>query len=590
MTPASWWGEGLAPHVRWPGVVRVIDASWDAAASRWTSDDGRFYFDTDSADRAEAFFTKFLRHPMGPLANTPFHLRDDQRYLVRALAGWKHAATGRRRFSIVFVAIPKGSGKSLFASGLALYFTFFDGEPGPEGHVVAGDRAQARIVFDGIKTLIAKHPRLAAHFSVLRDRISRRNDPTAYVQVLSSDAPTKHGLRPHVIAFDEFHVQRSRDLYDTLVRGLGKRAQPILLMITTAGDNRESVCYEEWQIALRVISGEIADDRYLPFVLALRNDEDWTDLKAIARVNPGYGVSMQSDYFAAEIAAAQVEPRKRNSFLKLHCNRWVSSATAWLPIEWWDACDAALPSDDVLRTLPVAAGLDMAQKIDLTAFVLVFRQRLDGPAIESEAVVGEKDATLTIAVSLNYRVIVLPMFWLPEETMRDHERDEAMPYTEWRDRGFLRVTPGAVIDYSRIVADIRAMVARFPNLARGLIGYDPAFATDIAQNLERAGLTAQEVLGNYAHMSEPCAVLEALVKAGRVVHGGHALLRQHVSTVAVKQDGVGRVMPVKPTNRSARQHIDGVVALLMGLKALATVQDQQPRYIYGIYPSVAAAR
>jgi phage terminase large subunit-like protein len=299
---------------------------------------------------------------------------------------------------------------------------------------------------------------------------------------------------------------------------------------------------------------------------------------------------MQASYFAAEIAAAQVEPRKRNSFLQLHCNRWVSSATAWLPIEWWDACDAALPPDDVLRALPVAAGLDMAQKIDLTAFVLVFRQRLDEPAVEAGAVVGEKDAAQTIALSLNYRAIVLPLFWLPEETMRQHERDEAMPYAEWRERGFLRVTPGAVIDYSQIVADIRALVERFPNLRRGLVGYDPAFATDVAQNLDRAGLTAQEVLTSYAHMSEPCAVLEALIKARRVVHGGHALLRQHVSTVAVKQDGVGRVRPVKPTNRSARQHIDGVVALLMGLKALATVQDQQPRYLYGVFPTGAAAR
>jgi phage terminase large subunit-like protein len=590
MTPTSWWGEGPEPTTRWPGAVREIPAVWSSAQSRWESPDGTFAFDEAAASKAEGFFPKFLRHPMGPLAGTPFTLRADQRYLVRALSGWKSTQTGRRRFSKVFVALPKGNGKSMFVSGLSLYYTFFDGEAGPEGHVVAGDRLQARIVFDAIKVLINQHPKLASHFTVLRDRVTKRGAPSDYIQVLSSDAPTKHGLRPHVIAFDEFHVQPDRELFDTLVRGLGKRAQPILLMITTAGSDLESICFEEWELARRVIRGDVADDRVLPFVLELAADEDWTDLDNIKRVNPGFGTSIRADYFVDEIAAAQVEPRKRNSFLQLHCNRWTNQATSWIPIEWWDACDAPLPDDDVLRTLPVAAGLDMAQKVDLTAFVLVFRQRVDLPTIDAEAVTGDKGNIQTLAVSLNYRIIVLPFFWLPEDTLQRHEQDEGVDYSEWRRLGLLRVTPGSIIDYSRIVGDITtSIMPRFPKLK--LVGYDRAFATDVAQNLERAGLQPVEVLQNYSHLTEPCYVFEALVRANRVVHGGQRVLRQHVATVAVKQDGVGRMMPVKPKQRSARQHIDGVVATLMGLKAVATMPDRsEPKYLYGIYgPSAVAS-
>jgi phage terminase large subunit-like protein len=583
----TWWGTGPEPPRRWPGAVRDIPCAWSSERSRWESPDGAYYFDAKAASKAEAFFPKFLRHPMGPLAGHPFDLRADQRYLIRALAGWKAVETGLRRFQKVFVALPKANGKSLFVSGLVLYFTFFDGESGPEGHVVAGDRLQARIVFDSIKVLIGRHPKLERYFTVLRDRVSKRGDASSYVQVLSSDAPTKHGLRPHVIAFDEFHVQPDRELYDTMVRGLGKRAQPILLMITTAGSDVESICFEEWDLARRVITGDVQDDRALPFVLELRPDEDWTDIENIKRVNPGFGTSIRADYFVDEIAAAQVEPRKQNSFKQLHCNLWTNQATSWIPIEWWDACDDSMPDDDVLRTLPVAAGLDMAQKIDLTAFVLVFRQRLDSPSVDAEAVVGEKHNAQTLAVSLNYRIIVMPFFWLPEDTLRQHEQDEGIDYSEWRRLGLLRVTPGAIIDYNTIVRDITTdIMPRFPKLK--IVGYDRAFATDVAQNLDRAGLQPLEVLQNYAHLTESSYVFEALVRARRVVHGGHKVLRSHVATVAVKQDGIGRMMPVKSKHRSARQHIDGVVVTLMGLKAVATTPDRpEPKFLYGIFGGTA---
>lgn len=569
-----WWGAGEAPEARWPGVVMAIPCLWSEDGERWESPDGRFYFDADAADFAEQFFPTCLQHHIGNEWNgTPFTLMPYQAVLVRALFGWKRAADGYRRFRKVFLAVPKGNGKSPLCAGLGLLLAFFDGEAGAEAYAVAADRKQAGIVHESGKVMVTRNAdweRLKL-FEVYRDSI-KRSGSTECFQVLSSDASTKHGFRPHAILFDEFHAQPDRDLFDTLYRGMGKRTQPVLVMITTAGDDDESICAEEWDYARRVIRGEIADPVYLPMVFEAQPDEDWSQEAVWRRVNPGYGITMKADYFETECQAARAEPRKRNSFLQLHLNRWVNQATAWIPVEWWDACDRPLPSDAELQTLPVTAGLDMAQKIDLTCFALTFRRRIDaGQTIE--AVDGQTEERKTL--NLNYEVIVLPFFWIPEATMREHEEHDGVPYSQWVNAGLVRVTEGVSIDYTRIVRDITTeIVPRFPRLREAVIGYDPAFASDTVSDLRKfAGRDewCVEVLQNYQHMSEPCYTFEALVKAGRVLHGGHRALRNHIANVEVKQDDALRIRPVKPKRRS--KHIDGVVASLMGLKMLATIED-----------------
>jgi phage terminase large subunit-like protein len=560
--------------VRWRGMTIDIPAAWSSLRRRWESPDGQYYFDPEAAEFAEGFFPTFLEHHIGAFDGLPFTLLPYQQLLVmRPLFGWKRAADGLRRFRKVFLAVPKGSGKSPFGAGLGIFGAFFDGEAGAEVYAVAADRKQAGIVFDSAKVMVQRNEHLNERCEVFRDSIKLKGSTESF-QVLSSDASTKHGFRPHFIVFDEFHAQPNRDLYDALYRGMGKRRQPVLVMITTAGDDDESICFEEWDYARRVISGTVPDDGYLPVVFEAQPGDKWQDEQVWRRVNPGYGITMQADYFKTEAAAAAVEPRKLNSFLQLHLNRWVNQATAWLPIDWWDACDEPMPADDVLATWPCAAGLDLAQKIDLAALVLVFRQRLT--EAEQPIVVtpdGEPAEMPTPkTINLNYRIVVRPYFWIPQDTMQEREQQDGIPYSQWEKQGLVTMTEGATIDYSLIYRDItERIVPKFPRLKQGVIGYDPAFATDIASSLrDRAGLQVAEVLQNYQHLSEACYVFEALVKAKRVTHGGHRVLRNHVENVAVKRDDARRIKPVKPKNT---KRIDGVVAALMGLKALATIPD-----------------
>jgi phage terminase large subunit-like protein len=247
----------------------------------------------------------------------------------------------------------------------------------------------------------------------------------------------------------------------------------------------------------------------------------------------------------------------------------VNQATAWIPIEWWDACEAEI-TDAGVKGLQCAAGLDLAQKIDLASFVIAFRRMLETPAETVEITEAADDGTPIVKpVQLNYEITLVPFFWIPEDTMRQHEKEDGVPYSQWvKDVPGFVATEGPTIDYSRIYSDITTKILpRFPMLKQGFIGYDPAFATDIAVQLrDRAGLKVVEILQNYTHMNEPGHVVEALIKAKRVRHDGNRVLRNHWEHVSIKRDDAGRIRPVRPKKRS--KHIDGVVATLMANKGL----------------------
>jgi phage terminase large subunit-like protein len=572
----GWWGNGPPPWERWPGVTIKLEAVW--RHGRWESPCGKYWFDQDAADKAADFFPEFLRHYKGEFGPSPKYpegqpftlLPYQDLLLIRPLFGWKRVKDNLRRFRKVLLAVPKGSGKSPIGSGTGIYLTFCDGEEGAEVYSVAADREQAAIVFDTARIMVEGNPDLADQANVMR-RAIEVPATHSYFRVLSADLHSKHGPNIHGLIFDEFHAQRTRELYEVLHRGTVKRRQPVTLLITTAGDDDESICAEEWEYGRNVMSGSRPDDTFLPIIFEASKDANWKDVEVWKRVNPGYGVTVKADALATEAQAAANEPRKLNDFLRYHLNRWVNQATAWIPIDWWDECPATLPGN--LTELRVFAGLDMSQKIDLASFTLLFVEPVAEP-LEVKAVGTDVNAMpVERSISLNYSIALVPHFWIPEDTMREHEKNDRVPYSEWEREGLVTATEGNVIDYDRIFRDITGPITeRFPKLKEAQIGYDPAFATDIAQKLMGAGYQMVEVLQNYQRLSESAHVFEALVKGKRVYHGGHRILRNHMENVAIKQDDAGRIRPIKPKRRSKR--IDGVVGALMGLSRAIVAPEE----------------
>lgn len=570
----GWWGDGPAPWIRWPGVTIQLEGVWSAARERWESPCGKYFYDQETADKAVDFFSTFLRHHIGEFAGDPFILMPYQELLLtRPLFGWKRVDNELRRFRKLFAFIPKGAGKSPWSSGTALYATLCDEEAAAEVYAVAADTKQARIVHDNAKIMVETSPDLADMCEVLRDAIF---DPESHskLEVLSSDASTKHGFRPHVVVFDEFHAQPNADLYEALERSMIKRRQPLMIIITHAGEDDEGICFEEYELAKQVLSGTIAAPTSLPVIFEAGPQDDWTDPDLWRRVNPGHGITVKHEAIETECADAQAAPRKKNGFLRYHLNRWVNDARAWMPIDWWDACEGTV-TDTELQALSIAGGLDMSQKYDLTALVLTFKTPLDeaGPTVD---VVGTNEfgEAVSRSISLNYRITTVPFFWIPKDTMEEREKKDHVPYSQWAEQGLVCATEGNVIDYDRIFRDITGpIVTRFPRLRGAEIGYDPAFATDIAMKLQGAGYRMVEVLQNYKHLSESSHVLEALVRGKRVRHDGHRVLRWNVENATVRQDDAGRIRPVKP--RRATRRIDGVVATVMGVSRLMVESTQE---------------
>lgn len=562
---AAWWGSGQAPAERWPGVTIPID---DCG--------GVYHFDQAKADRVCAFFPKYCSHSKGSdFAGQPFTPLDYQTQLIlRPIFGWVDD-DGLRRFRKAFIEIPKKNGKTQLVAGLALYMLLGDNEPGAEVYVAAADREQARILFKAATSMVENNPALAKRLMVYRNQIVRKDDPAAFFQVLSAEAATKHGPNIHCLIIDELHAQPDRDLFETLTRGVIARSQPLIVLITTAGDDDESICYEEYDYARRLLSGAIQDERHLPVIFEAGPKEDWADPAVLTRVNPAIGTTIKIETLVAAALEAKNEPRKRNAFLRYHTNQWTNQATAWIPIEWFDDCRMDL-DESLLVTLECAAGLDLAQKWDLAAFVVVFRQYLtQAPAVIDVAERKETGESATKSVEINYRLFARPFFWIPENTMRMHEREDRVPYREWAEKGLVTPTEGDVIDYSRIYSDIMTKILpRYPLLKQGMLGYDPAFATDIATKLrDVGGLKAIEVPQTHTQLSEPSQIVEALIKGQRFGHDGHRTYRSHWENVAIKPDGGGRIKPVKP--RRASKRIDGAVATIIGQKALSLMMPMK---------------
>ncbi len=544
---------------RWPGVTIAID-----------DEDGKYYFDEADASRAVEFFPAFLRHLKGEFAGRAFELLDWQKeLLVRPLFGWKRTSDGRRRFRRVFLEIAKKNGKSGMCSGLGLYLLHCDREPGAEVVAAAANREQAGIVFNEARDMNELCPALASRSETFRRSIVIPATRSSF-KVVSSDVKGGHGPNIHALLFDEFHTQPNRELYETLAKGVAARRQPIVVLITTAGDDHDSVCYEEYEFARRVMSGVIEDETYLPIIFEASPDDDWRDPATWAKANPSLDVTVKRDYLEAECRAAIAEPRKQNAFKRLHLNLWTNTTDVWIPIEWWKACPS-LPAAETLADLPVAGGLDLSSTTDLTAFVLVFRlppTTQETPSVEV-ADVDEGGEPVKRVLSINYDLAVIPYLWMPEDRLHERSREDGVDYGVWERGGHLRTTPGSVVDYDFIYRAIVDEIA--PRYGVKQIGYDPWNALQFALQLEKTGFDAVEVRQGPRTLSAACKVLYALTKAGRVHHDENQTMAWCVANAAVKEDANENVRPVK-TN--SKKRIDGVVAAVTALSRLMVLPDR----------------
>lgn len=510
-----------------------------------------YWFDERAADAAERFFSRILVHVKGEWAGQPFELEPWQRdEVIRPLFGWKNE-DGTRRYRIAYIEIPRKNGKSTIAAGIALYLLFADGEPGAEVYSAAADREQAAIVFELAKAMVESSPVLAKRAESYKRAIVTPENRGTY-KVLSADAYTKHGLNASGVVVDELHAQPTRDLVDVLITSTGARRQPLIVFLTTAGFNTESICGEWHDYAVNVRDGVIDDPTFLGVIYSAEPEPepeaeteaedhtkatiDFADEALWMKANPNLGVSVKLDYVRNEARRAANVPAYENTFKRLQLNIWTEQHTRWMPMHVWAKC--ARPFDAALLAgARCYGGLDLASTSDLASFVLCF------PSETGEA---EDYAFLT-------------WFWIPAENITDRARRDRVPYDAWVRDGMITATEGNVIDYDYIVRDIEALGELY-NIRE--IAFDRWGAFQVSNALQGLGF---EVVGfgqGFASMALPTQEIMRLTKAERLRHNDHPVLNWNAANMVVSTDAAGNV---KPNKAKSREKIDGMVAAIMSL-------------------------
>lgn len=493
------------------------------------------HYDKAKADRAVKFIQN-LKHTKGKWDGKKFMLLPWQEQIVRDIFGIVRA-DGKRQFLTAYVEIPKKQGKSELAAAIALYLLYADGEASAEVYGAACDRNQASIVFDVAKQMVMKSPALMkrSKIAAATKRIVNYSNAGFY-QVLSAETGTKHGLNVSGLVFDEIHAQPNRKLYDVLTKGSGDaREQPLFFIITTAGTDKQSICYELHTKALDIMNGRKNDSTFYPVVYGLEEGDDWNDEANWYKANPSLGHTIAIERVREAYKNALENPAEENVFKQLRLNMWTNSTVVWIPEHIYDKGNSPIDIDS-LAGRDCYAGLDLASTSDITAFVLVFPPR-----------------------SEDEKYIVLPFFWLPEDTLELRCRRDHVLYDVWERQGYIHTTEGNVIHYGFIERFIEDLGKKYHIKE---IAYDRWNATQMVQNLEDEGFTMVPFGQGFKDMSPPSKELYKLLMEGSIIHGGNPVLKWMAQNVVMRTDPAGNI---KPDKERSVEKIDGIVALIMGL-------------------------
>lgn len=491
------------------------------------------WFDVAAAEHFRDFCRQFVRHSRkseATIPGDPFELLDWQfREVFGPLLGWKRA-NGRRRFEKAYISTPKKQGKSTVLGALAVYLLLTSG-PRNELYSAAVEREQAAIIFNEAAAMVKASAGLSR---VIRARPSTKTliagDST--YRALSSDAGSKEGLNSTAVFVDELHAWKDRALFDALAYAGSAQPDALTVIITTAGDDMQSVWGEEYTRAKRWLSGEYVDPYYYAVIYEADPADDWTNPATWAKCNPSLNVTVSEAKIAQECREALEIPSAQARFKRYRLNLPISLEATWLSMSAWDECPAEIDME-ALRGRECYGGLDLASVNDLCALTLLFPEP-DGGAI------------------------VLPVFWLPGDNLDALAKQHKVSYRLWAEKGWIRTTEGNVIDYDAIVAEILELAAVYQIKQ---IGMDRLFQGQAVETrLVAAGIDAVPVGQGWKSQALPAKELERAVLSRKLKHGGHPVLRWNAGNVVAVRDAADNISISKSKSRSK---IDGIAALLM---------------------------
>jgi len=522
-----------AGEIRTCKWTRLAIDRQSADLQRTTGADWPWVFDEVKAARV-CEFLELLPHIKGKWARDRRLLVLDawQCFIVTTVFGWVHKDTGLRRFREAYIEVPRKNGKSLVSAGIGLYMLSADGEQGAEVYSAATTRDQARIVFDDAKGMAERTPDMRTYLGVaiLTHSITVAHTSSKF-SPLAAEASTQDGLNVHCAVIDELHAHKKRDLYDVIDTARGAREQSLMWLITTAGTDRSGICYERRTHITKVLDRVIADETMFGIIYTIDDKDDPFDPSTWAKANPNWLVSVLPDDMEAAARKASAMPSALNNFLTKRLNVWVNGESPWMDMRAWEHCaDPDLQISDFAGE-KCWGGLDLAQKKDFAAYVIVF----------------QRSGTWYVFTRLYLNELAV------QESGNAH-------LSGWARSGYVEVTDGDITDFDVLADDMRRDCKRFDMQE---IAFDPALSMYFAGKLVEEGLPLVEIAQRALFFTPPLLQVENLVLEKKLKFDGNPVMTWMVSNLVVKISKYNELR--SPTKERPENKIDGPMAMLMAL-------------------------
>jgi phage terminase large subunit-like protein len=463
-----------------------------------------------------------------------------QVFILSSIFGWVHSVTGKRRFRVADVIVPRKNAKSTLAAVIGLYMLAADGEFGAEVYSGATSQDQAMEVFRPALLMAKATQKFCQRYGVTPNasNLSVTENNSKFEPVIGKPGD---GASPSCAIVDEYHEHKTPELFDTMKTGMMARSQPLLLMITTAGADISGPCYMHQVELQKILEGALENDNRFGIIFTIDDGDDWSTEQALRKANPNFGVSIDRDVILGDLKEAIADPRKQNVFKTKHLDVWVAAASPWLNLHNLQKCGNSLLNPEDGRWDGAVIGADLASKQDIASLVALCWR-------------GEGDERDYYAFSRNY---------VPEAAL---EKPENAHYQAWVTAGHLIATPGSMIALEQIQEDALEL-ARITGAQE--FAKDPWGGHQMGANLEEEGLTVVDIPQQVRYLSDPMKEIAAVVDAGRFYHDDNPCYVWQLSNVEVKEDRNENVFPRKAR---ASNKIDAALATIVAMnRALAGV-------------------
>ena len=490
-------------------------------------DDDRYMFLEEKVDKVIRLY-HHLRHFKGRHSGKPFVLEPWQEWIIASIYGFYNKSDGSRLTQTVYIEVARKNGKTALAAGIGLNALINDDEDGAEVYFAANSKDQVKISAWPLCSNFAKafDPK-EKYLKVYRDTINF-DKTISWLKVLAADSTKLDGPNPSTFILDEYHAAKSNSLKAVLESGQGTRDNPLEIIITTAGFDKLGPCYELRTTATEILNGLKEDDSFFMAIYSLDEKDDWKDEANWIKSNPNMDVTVKSSYLRKEVRKAMNTPSDEVNVKTKNLNMWCDSSDVWIPDDYIWACSRKVDLDDFTTKDDCFAGIDLSSTSDLTC--------------------------VSFMIPKDGKFYFKTLYYLPEEALETKKNKEQ--YSEWVRLGFLKLTPGNVVDYDYILDDILSVDKRLYIVK---VGYDSWNATQFVINATDKGLPMEPVSQSIGNFNRPTKEMERVILSGNVVIDNNPITRFCFRNVVMKLDHNGNT---KPSKEYRDKKIDGVISMI----------------------------